>query len=49
MDIVHWTTGVAEVLDEDNVIEVDHVPLETSWLLWKLSRSLFTREFRAQA
>ena len=27
-DMNHWTTGVDEVLDDDNEIEVDHVPVD---------------------
>ena len=39
-DIVHWTTGVDEVLDGDE-IEVDQVSwMQTSWRLSKLSDSL---------
>jgi len=39
-DIVHWTTGVDEVLDGDD-IEVDQVSwMQTSWRLSKLSDSL---------
>jgi len=26
-DIVYWTTSVAEIIDDDNEIEVDHVPV----------------------
>jgi len=29
-DIVDWTTGVEEVLDDNGDIEVDHVPVEVN-------------------
>jgi len=29
-DVIHWTTGMKEVVDDEGGIEVDHVPMDNN-------------------